>query len=121
MAQMVKRLSTMQETQVWSLGGEDPREKKTAAHSSTLAWKTPRTEKPGRLLSMGSQRVRHDWAASLSLSLIVRSVLIHIHFNGFIELLKVNFGERVGDDDYFDLLISITVLTGFCTSTNYIS
>ena len=42
------------------LGGEDPLEKKMAAHSSILAWKTPWTEKPGRLQFMGLQRVRHD-------------------------------------------------------------
>ena len=59
-AQTVKRLSTMRETQVRSLGGEDPLEKEMATHSSTLAWKIPRTEEPCRLQSMGSQRVRHD-------------------------------------------------------------
>ena len=59
-AQMVKRLSTMQETWVQSLGWEDPLEKEMAIHSSTLAWKIPWTEEPGRLQSMGSQRVRHD-------------------------------------------------------------
>ena len=63
---MVKRLSTMQETQVWSLGWEDPLEKAMAAHSSILAWKIPWTADPGRLPSMGSQRVGHDWATSLS-------------------------------------------------------
>ena len=47
-AQMVKHLSAMLETRVWSLGGEDPLEKEMAAHSSTLAWKIPRTEEPGR-------------------------------------------------------------------------
>ena len=65
-AQMVKRLSTMQETRVWALGWEDPLEKEMAIHSSTIAWKIPWTEEPGRLQSMGSQRVRHDWATSLS-------------------------------------------------------
>ena len=60
MAQTVKRLSTMQETGVQSLGGEDPLETDMAIHSSTIAWKIPRTEKPGRLQSMGSQRVRND-------------------------------------------------------------
>ena len=60
MAQAVKRLSAMQETWVQSLGSEDPLEKEMAAHSSILAWKIPWMEKPGRLLSMGSQRVRHD-------------------------------------------------------------
>ena len=60
MAQMVKRLSTMQETWVPSLGWEDPMEKEMAPHSSTLAWKISWTEEPGRLQSMGSQRVGHD-------------------------------------------------------------
>ena len=60
MAQMVKRLPTMQEIWVRSLGREDPLEKEMATHSSTLAWKIPWTEEPGRLQSMGSQRVRHD-------------------------------------------------------------
>ena len=60
MAQMVKRLSTTQETRVQSLGREDPLEKEMATHSSTLAWKIPWMEEPGRLRSMGSQRVGHD-------------------------------------------------------------
>ena len=60
MAQMVKRLSAMQETWVQSLGREDPLEKEMAAHSSILAWKILWTEEPGRLQSMGSLRVRHD-------------------------------------------------------------
>ena len=59
-AQMVKRLSAMQETQVRSLGWEDPLEKEMAAHSSILAWKIPWTVEPGRLPSMGPQRVGHD-------------------------------------------------------------
>ena len=60
MAQIVKHLPTMQETQVQSLGQEDPLEKEMATHSSTLAWKIPWMEEPGRLQSMGLQRVRHD-------------------------------------------------------------
>ena len=59
-AQTVKRLSTMQETRVQSLGWEDPLEKEMAIHSSTIAWKIPWTEEPGRLQSMGSPRVGHD-------------------------------------------------------------
>ena len=59
-AQMVKRLTTMQETQVQSLGQEDPLEKEMAIHSSTLAWKIPWMEEPDRLQSMGSQRVGHN-------------------------------------------------------------
>ena len=60
MAQMVKCLSAMQETQVRSLGWEDPLDQEMAAHSSILAWKIPWTVEPGRLPFMGSQRVRHD-------------------------------------------------------------
>ena len=57
---MVKRLPTMQETWVRSLAQEDPLEKETAPHSSTLAWKIPWMEEPVRLQSMESQRVGHD-------------------------------------------------------------
>ena len=63
--QMVKRLSAMQETQGQPLGWEDPLKKEMAAHSSILAGKIPWTVDPGRLPSMGSQRVGHDWATSL--------------------------------------------------------
>ena len=59
-AQMVQCLSIMRETQVRSLGWEDPLEKEMAIHSSTIAWKIPWTEEPGRLQSMGSQRVGQD-------------------------------------------------------------
>ena len=58
---MVKNLPALQETQVQSLGWEDSLEKEMATHSSILAWKIPWTEEPGRLQSMESQRVRHDW------------------------------------------------------------
>ena len=56
----VKSSPAMPETQVQSLGGEDPLEEGMATHSSILAWRTPWTEEPGRLQSLGSQRVRHD-------------------------------------------------------------
>ena len=59
---------------VWSLGQEDPLEKETATHSSTLAWKIPWMEEPGGLQSMGSQRIGHDWATSL-------------HFTSFLKTL----------------------------------
>ena len=59
-AQTIKRLSTMWETQVRSLGWEDTLEKEMAIHFSTIAWKIPWTEEPGRLQSMGSQRVGHN-------------------------------------------------------------
>ena len=59
-AQLVKNLPAMQETQFRFLSWEDPLEKEMAIHSSTLAWKIPWTEEPDRLQSMGLQRVRHD-------------------------------------------------------------
>ena len=60
MAQRLKRLPGMQETQVRSLGWEDPLEKEMATHSNILAWRIPWSEEPDRLQSMGSQRVGHD-------------------------------------------------------------
>ena len=59
-AQTVKRLPTMWEIRVHSLGREDPLEKEMATHSSSLAWKIPWTEEPGELQTMGSQRVGQD-------------------------------------------------------------
>ena len=64
MVQTVKNLPAMQESQVWSLGWEDPLEEEMAIHSSILAWRILWTEEPGRLQSMGLQRVRHDWMAN---------------------------------------------------------
>ena len=63
-AQSVKNLPAVQETQVRSLGWEDPLEKEMATHSSILAWKMSLTEEPGGLQSMGSQRVGHHWATN---------------------------------------------------------
>ena len=57
---MVNNLPALQKTQVQSLGREDPLEKNMASHSSILAWRTPWTEEPGGLQSMGSKRVRQD-------------------------------------------------------------
>ena len=64
----------MREARVWSLGREDPLEKEMATHSSILAWRIPWWEEPGRLQSTGSQRVRQDWATSLSLSHFVHNI-----------------------------------------------
>ena len=60
-AQMVKNLPAMHDTWVWSLGQEDPLEKEMASHSNILAWEIPWTEEPGKLQSMESQRVGHNW------------------------------------------------------------
>ena len=66
--QLVKSLPAMRETQVQSLGQEDPLEKEMVTHSTILAWRIPWTEEPGGLLSMGSQRVEHDLNVLNSLS-----------------------------------------------------
>ena len=73
-AQTVKCLPTMRETGVRSLGQEQPLEKEMATYSSTVAWKILWMGDPGRLQSMGSKRVRHDWATSLSLYMYVQSL-----------------------------------------------
>ena len=64
-ALLVKNLLAVQETQVQSLGWEDPVEKEVAPHSSILAWETPWTEETGGLQSMGSQRIGHGLATKL--------------------------------------------------------
>ena len=64
-AQMVKCLPAVWETRVQSLGQKDPLEKEMVTHSSTLSWKIPWTEEPGKLQFMGLQRVRHNLASSL--------------------------------------------------------
>ena len=69
MAQIVKNLSTVEQTQVRSLGWKDPLEKGMATHSSILAWRIPWTEEPGGLESMGFERVRHSWATNIFTSL----------------------------------------------------
>ena len=75
----------MQETQVWSLGWENPLEKGMAAHSSILAWRIPSTE-PGNLQSLGLQRVGHDWATN---------TFFHIFFLWNSYLLPENLMEIV--------------------------
>ena len=74
-AQMVKNPPTMQETQVRSLGREDPLEKGMATHSSILAWRIPRTEEPSLLQSTGLQRVGHDWVTKRTVSPFILHLL----------------------------------------------
>ena len=76
-ARMVKNLPAVWETWVRSLGQEDPLEKGMATHSSILAWRIPWTEEPGRLQSMGSQRVRHDWTTNILSSQNFSSLNMH--------------------------------------------
>ena len=71
---MAKRLPAMRETWVRSLGWENLLEKEMATHSSILAWRIPRMDKPGRLQSMRLQRVGHDWTISLT----------HFHFDNLL-------------------------------------
>ena len=73
MAQTVKNLPATQETQVQSLRREDPLEKEMATHSSILAWEIPWTEELDGLQSMGSQRVKHDWATNTYVSVLLYS------------------------------------------------
>ena len=73
-APMVRNLPVMRETWVQSLGREDPLEKEMATHSSTLAWKIPCAEEPGRLQSMELQRVRHDRATSQGCSNCIKRI-----------------------------------------------
>ena len=73
---MVKNPPAMQETRVWSLGGEDPLEEEMATHSSILAWEIPWTEEPGGLQSMQLQRVGHNWATE------------HSHMHPYINLVS---------------------------------
>ena len=83
-AQRVKHLPAMRETRVHSLGWEDPLENEMAPHFSTLAWEIPWTEEPGRLQSMGLQRVGHDWPTSLSLLTISLNLWFYIIYSLYI-------------------------------------
>ena len=83
----------MSETRVQSLGWEDPLEKGMATYSSILAWRSPWTEKPGRLQSMGSQRVGQ-----------------HLHFHSHLRQLLVNFFS------YRDMKIKLLYFAGSCST-----
>ena len=78
MAQTVKNLPAMWETQVQSLGQEDPLEEEMVTHSSILAWRIPWTEKPNGLQTMESQRVRHDRVTNTLVHFIVIFLLLFL-------------------------------------------
>ena len=80
-AQMVKNLSAVWETWFWSLSQEDPLEKEMTTHSNILAWRIPRTEKLGRLQSMLSQIVRHNWVTNATILMQIQSNLIYLSKN----------------------------------------
>ena len=90
MAQAVKNLPAIQETQVQILGQEAPLEEEMATHSSMLAWKIPWTEEPGGLYSMELQRVRHNWMTNTHLHMIPYSTLTYYSM-GLIYCLHIFF------------------------------
>ena len=111
---MVKRLPTMRETRVWSLGQEEPLVKELATHSSVLAWKIPWTEEPGRLQSMGSQRVGYDWATSPHLtSTTYQPTYLLIYSPAYIHNCWQTHPRRP-DDWYFPASRLWTVFSGMC-------
>ena len=81
MAQMIKNLPAMQETQFQSLGQEDPLEEKMATHSNILAWEIPWTEEPGGLQSMESQRAGHDWVKHSIAYIYIWTLSLIDHFS----------------------------------------
>ena len=96
---MVKNLPLMQETQVRSLGREDPMEKGAATHSSILAWRIPWTQECGGLQSIESQRVRHDWPNLCVFDCSLDDVLLI-----FFVVAQVNF-----QNIFFKVVISVTI------------
>ena len=94
----VKNLPAKQKTQVWSLGGEDSLEKEMATHSSIFAWKIPEREKPGRLQSIWSQRVWHNWSDSAHMHALAHSclpTLLIIIFGDFKSNNVLAFGSQL--------------------------
>ena len=106
-AQMVNNLSAMWETWVQFLSQEDPLEKDMATHCSILAWNIPWTEEPGRLQSMGSQRVRHNWVTNTALMNQYWCISAFFISNFFKKIFYV--------DHIFKLIESVTImLLGLC-------
>ena len=101
--QLVKNLPATQEIQVQSLVGEDPLEKEMATHSSVLAWKIPWTQKPGRLQSMGSQRVRHDLATNPHFCECSPRNSTSSHYKDQIEIPSC-FSQKEGKNIVFSLI-----------------
>ena len=105
-AQIVENLPAVQETWVWSPGWEDPLEKGMATHSSILAWRIPWTEKPGGLQSMGSQRIRHDWATNTHAHTHTNSIYVSIPISQFHMYVLM-----------YDICFSLSDLRGFSDSS----
>ena len=98
-AQRLKRLPGVRETRVRSLSWEDPLGKEMAPHSSTLAWRIPWREQPGRLQSMGLQRVGHDWLTSLHFMIwqnthIIQTIVLILFCPKWFDLLKDSWDAK---------------------------
>ena len=107
-AQRLNRLSPMQETRVRSLSREDPLEKEMVTHSSILAWRIPWTEKPGRLDSIGSQRVESDENIQYPSSLTLRKVMSLHNLTKSPSLFSRRWAQRkLGPADMFKTCFSI--------------
>ena len=124
----------MKETEVWSLGQEDPLEKAVAPHSSILAWEILWTEEPGRLESTGSQRVRHNWVSMHAMFLnMYHTCLIHLSVDGHLGFFSVlasvmTTAVNIGVVSFFFpfifiswRLITLQHCSGFCHTLTWIS
>ena len=106
---MVKCLPTVRETQVWSLGQEDPLEKEIATHSCILVWKIPWMEEPGQLQSMESQRIRHDWATNT----FILNIFVQLLLNQIKEIYKEEIYKIVTESkDNFKTILLYSLLKG---------
>ena len=107
-ADKVKNLPAIRKTRVWSLGREGPLEKGMAIHSSILAWRIPWTEEPGRLSSMGLQRVRQYWATHTHIAPYSPKHYTHCHFCGHREMdMKSLPTSHTGVTSSLSLLLSL--------------
>ena len=113
----------MRETWVQSLSWEDPLKKEMVTHSNILAWKIPWTEEPGRLQSMGSQRVRHDWWISLAI-IQISHLFPSYAVMGPDAMILAFWMLRVFFNFYFFIswrLITLQHCSGFCHTLKWIS
>ena len=92
---MVKNPPATQETRVWSLGKEDPLEKEMATHSSIPAWRISWTKESGGLQSMGSQRVRHDWATNSLYEKTILSLSTNIYNSCFFSVFLAKISKTL--------------------------
>ena len=114
---VVKNLPAMQETRVWSLDWEDPLEKEMATHSSILAWRIPWTEDPGRLQSLGLQRIRLNWATNTFTSFFYL-VASHSSLCSKLMSFNTNFSWWSAGNDFVAHSIFFLPIGLFCLISN---